>query len=118
MQRSWKNSRKGAPPLRYSSPPVFPIVFYDGNRNWTAARNFQERTTLSDLLKSYIPDFEYIVVPLSRYSDQKLIEKQDELSLIMLIDKLRNAADFHQLTEIPKNTLIISAIILRTLCLS
>ena len=96
-QQKGITSAKG---FRY--PPVLPIVFYDGNRNWTAARNFRERTALSDLLKSYIPDFEYIVVPLSHYSNQELIEKQDELSLIMLIDKLRNAADFYQLTEIPE----------------
>ena len=72
-------------------PPVLPIVFYDGDRNWTAAKNFQERTALSDLLGEYIPNFQYLVVPLSRYSNQELIEKEDELSLIMLIDKLRSA---------------------------
>ena len=33
--------------------------------------------------------------------NQELIEKEDELSLIMLIDKLRSAADFHELKEIP-----------------
>ena len=82
-------------------PPVLPIVFYDGEQNWTAAKNFQERTALSDLLGEYIPNFQYLVVPLSRYSNQELIEKEDELSLIMLIDKLRSAADFHELKEIP-----------------
>src|SRR5699024_2329847 len=82
-------------------PPVLPIVFYDGDRNWTAAKNFQERTALSDLLGEYIPNFQYLVVPLSRYSNQELIEKEDELSLIMLIDKLRSSAEFHELKEIP-----------------
>lgn len=86
-------------------PPVLPIVFYDGDRNWTAAKNFQERTALSDLLGEYIPNFQYLVVPLSRYSNQELIEKEDELSLIMLIDKLRSSAEFHELTEIPDDYL-------------
>ena len=86
-------------------PPVLPIVFYDGDRNWTAAKNFQERTALSDLLGEYIPNFQYLVVPLSRYSNQELIEKEDELSLIMLIDKLRSSAEFHELAEIPDDYL-------------
>ena len=86
-------------------PPVLPIVFYDGDRNWTAAKNFQERTALSDLLGEYIPNFQYMVVPLSRYSNQELIEKEDELSLIMLIDKLRSSAEFHELTDIPDDYL-------------
>lgn len=86
-------------------PPVLPIVFYDGDRNWTAAKNFQERTALSDLLGEYIPNFQYLVVPLSRYSNQELIEKEDELSLIMLIDKLRSSAEFHKLAEIPDDYL-------------
>ena len=86
-------------------PPVLPIVFYDGDRNWTAAKNFQERTALSDLLGEYIPNFQYLVVPLSRYSNQELIEKKDELSLIMLIDKLRSSAEFHELAEIPDDYL-------------
>ena len=86
-------------------PPVLPIVFYDGEQNWTAAKNFQECTALSDLLGEYIPNFQYLVVPLSRYSNQELIEKEDELSLIMLIDKLRSSAEFHELAEIPDDYL-------------
>ena len=44
-------------------------------------------------------------MPLSRYSNQELIEKEDELSLIMLIDKLRSSAEFHELAEIPDDYL-------------
>ena len=40
--------------------------------------------------------------PSGRYSNQELIDKGDELSLIMLIDKLRSAADFQGLKEIPR----------------
>ena len=86
--------------LRY--PPILPIVFYDGPGNWTAATNFRERVQLSDILGEFIPDFHYLVVPLSRYSNRELVEKNDELSLVMLIDKLRSAADFRQLKDIPE----------------
>ncbi len=83
-------------------PPVLPIIFYDNHRNWTAETNFKNRVYLSDILGEFIPSFHYLVVPLARYSNQELIDKGDELSLIMLIDKLRSAADFQGLKEIPR----------------
>ena len=57
---------------------------------------------LNDILGQYIPDFQYIVVPVASYTNEELIEKKDELSLIMLINKLRNSADFKRLKEIPE----------------
>lgn len=65
-------------------------------------RNFKERVYLSDALGKYIPDFEYLVVPLSSYTNEELIEKQDELSLIFLINKLRSSEEFKNLKAIPK----------------
>lgn len=84
---------------------MLPIVFYDGTERWTASLDFKDRTALSDLLGMHIPSFQYIVVPLSEFSNQELIDKQDELSLIMLIDKLRSSAEFHKLKEIPEEYL-------------
>lgn len=66
-----------------------------------AVQNFRERVHLGEVLGQYIPDFEYIVVPLTAYSNQELIEKKDELSLIMLINKLRNSSEFQELRKIP-----------------
>ena len=50
----------------------------------------------------FIPNFRYLTVLLSRYTNQELVDKGDELSLIMLVDKLRSAADFGNLREIPE----------------
>ena len=83
-------------------PPILPIVYYEGTESWTAARSFKERVHLSDTLGKYIPDFEYLVVPLTSYTNQELIEKKDELSLIFLINKLRNSKEFKNLKEIPQ----------------
>lgn len=63
--------------------------------------NFREKVFLNDALNEFIPEFSYLVVPLSKYSDQDLVEKGDELSLIMLVDKLKSTADFQNLKEIP-----------------
>lgn len=86
----------------FKYPPILPIVYYEGSENWTAVRNFQDRVYLNDILQPYIPSFEYLVVPLASYTNQQLIEKNDELSLIMLINKLRSSEDFKTLKEIPE----------------
>lgn len=85
----------------FKYPPILPIVYYEGSQKWNAVTNFKDRTYLSDTLGAYIPDFEYLVIPLSDYSNTELIEKKDELSLIMLVNKLRSSADFKNLKEIP-----------------
>ncbi len=82
-------------------PPVLPIIYYEGTKTWTAVQNFRKRVHLGDILGKYIPDFEYIVVPLTAYSNQELMEKNDELSLVMLINKLRNSSEFKELKQIP-----------------
>lgn len=84
---------------------ILPIVFYDGPGMWTAAVNFQERVYLNETLGEYIPSFRYLVVPLSRYTNEELIGKKDELSLVMLVDKLQSAADFRTLKELPEGYL-------------
>ena len=82
-------------------PPILPVVYYEGSEKWTAVRNFKDRVYLNDVLGRYIPDFEYVVVPVASYTNEELIERKDELSLIMLINKLRSSADFKSLKEIP-----------------
>ena len=63
-------------------PPILPIVYYEGTSTWSAPLNFKDRVFLSDAFGDYIPSFNYLVVPLNKYSKQDLIEKNDELSLI------------------------------------
>ena len=57
---------------------------------------------MSDVFGDYIPSFNYLVVPLNKYSKQDLIEKNDELSLIFLINQLQSSSEFHDLKDIPK----------------
>lgn len=87
----------------FKYPPILPIVYYEGHGEWTAVRNFNERVYLQDILGKYIPSFEYVLVPLRDYSKQDLIEKKDELSLILLINKLRDSEDFKTLRDIPQD---------------
>ena len=83
-------------------PPILPIVYYEGSSTWSAPLNFKDRVFLSDVLGDYIPSFNYLVIPLNQYSKQDLIEKNDELSLIFLINQLQSSSEFHDLKDIPK----------------
>lgn len=81
----------------FQYPPILPIIFYDGVKNWTAATRLKDKILLSDVLTQYIPDFQCVLVQLKNYSNAELIKRKDELSLIMLIDKLRNIEEFNHL---------------------
>lgn len=98
-----RNAEKQKPGISktkmFKYPPVLPIVYYDGADNWTAALELKERIYLSDVLKEYIPDFKCLLVQLNQYSNQELMKRDDELSVIMMINKLHEAADFSKLGE-------------------
>lgn len=80
-------------------PPVLPIIFYDGRENWTAATSLHERVLFSDILGKYIPDYHCILIQLKEFSNAELMKRRDELSVLMLIDKLKNAKDYAELKE-------------------
>ena len=80
-------------------PPVLPIVYYEGMDQWTAAVRLHERVYLSDVLGEYIPDYRCLMVQLNRYSNRMLMEKEDELSIVMMLNRLRKTGDFTTLQE-------------------
>ncbi len=86
----------------FKLPPILPIVFYEGIGNWTAEMQFENKIYLDKAFAKYIPKFEYEVVNLNKYSKEDLLELDNLLSLILLVDKIRSAKDFHMLNEIPK----------------
>jgi len=83
----------------FKYPPVLPIIYYGGEKEWTASVELQDRIFLSDLLEEYIPNFKCILVQLRDYSNSDLLEKKDELSILMLIGKLQDAAQVAELGE-------------------
>ena len=74
-------------------PPILPVVFYDGTENWTAALSLQERVLLSDAFREYIPDYRCMLMQLKDYSTAELMEKRDELSIIMMVSRLHRVAE-------------------------
>jgi len=86
----------------FKYPPILPIIFYDGESEWTAETNFLNRTEMSEIFEKYIPKFEYELVSLKEYSFTDLADFGNTLSLFMMVDKLQTAEafdEFRNLTE-------------------
>lgn len=93
-RRKGLNKRK-----EFKYPPIYPIVYYEGAGEWTAAWNLRDRILLGDLFQAYIPDFTYKLVRTREYSNEELLSKEDEISLIMLINKIQRAEDFKEVSK-------------------
>ena len=78
-------------------PPILPIVYYEGSEEWTAATNFKDRIFLNDIFGRYIPDWEYLLVDLHRYGSNEIMSRQNDLSLLMLINRIQSAGEFRKL---------------------
>ncbi|MBQ8233209.1 MAG: Rpn family recombination-promoting nuclease/putative transposase, partial [Lachnospiraceae bacterium] len=84
----------------FKYPPILPIVYFEGSGKWTAVRSLKDRINLSDIFEQYIPDFSYELVRLHDYSNDQLMEHSDEMSLIMLLNKLQSMADLQGISQV------------------
>jgi hypothetical protein len=83
-------------------PMILPIVFYDGDGEWTAETNFLNKTAPNGpLYAKYIPTFEYMVVSLNKLDREVLLRCGDPLSFFLLVDKVRSPRDMELLENIP-----------------
>ncbi len=78
----------------FKYPPILPVIFYDGRDKWTAETSLHKRVLFSDIFQEYIPDYKCILVQLQDYSNEELMKKKDELSILMMMDRLKDAYDF------------------------
>ncbi len=82
-------------------PPILPIIYYEGASRWNVPLNFRSRIHEGSVFGKYLPNFEYYLVPLRDYSNEMLMEKKDEISLIMMINKLQTAEDIEKFRKLP-----------------
>lgn len=82
-------------------PPIIPIVYYEGKGAWTAPKQFKEKIVLGEQFAPYIPNFSYYVVPIHNYSNETLVAHGDEISLIMLINRMQTATDIEAFRKLP-----------------
>ena len=62
--------------------PVIPIVLYHGKESWNPGHLSTQFKNLPDAAKPFIPDFEYVFIDLSSYSDEAI--KQQVFTLASL----------------------------------
>jgi len=97
-----KSGKKISHTKDFKYPPILPIIFYDGEDEWTAETNFLCRTEMHDIFEKYIPKFEYELVSLKDYSFADLAKFGDVLSLFMMLDKLKTPEDLSNWGKLPK----------------
>ena len=88
----------------FKYPPILPIVYYEGKGNWTAALNIRDRIFFDRAFEPFTPRFFYKLIQLNKYSVKELVEKNDELSLVMILNKLQSTEEFRNL-NLPENYL-------------
>ena len=89
----------------FKYPPILPIVYYEGKQTWTAPLNFKSRIMEGDTFSKYVPDFQYHLVPLRKYSNQELLDREDEISLIMMINRMQTEEDIAEFRRLPADKL-------------
>lgn len=85
----------------FKYPPILPIVYYEGAGNWTVPFDFKSRIMEGEAFGKYLPNFEYYLVPLRKYSNEELLAKRDEISLVMMINKMQNTEDIDIFRSLP-----------------
>lgn len=82
-------------------PPILPVVYHEGSDTWTAPKCLKERIFMHELFEEYIPDFTYWLVDNHKFTNKELLERQNEMSLIMLLNKIQTKADLSEFLHIP-----------------
>ncbi|MCP4132293.1 MAG: Rpn family recombination-promoting nuclease/putative transposase [bacterium] len=54
--------------------PVIPIVVYHGKKKWNSKPIWKYFKGIDENLKRFMPDFEYILTDLSKYSDHEIVD--------------------------------------------
>ncbi len=101
-----ETKRKGCTGQKgFRYPMIIPIVYYEGKQKWTAGMQLSDRIRQIPGSGDWIPDFRYELVPIHGYSDKELLARGDELSLIMLINKIQDGKDLDKFLRIPSEDL-------------
>ena len=85
-------------------PPILPIVYYEDTAEWTSPMHLKDRIFLSDVFGEYLPDYRYLLFGLREHGKAELISRRDYISFTLLINGLRNYAEFRNL-DLPKDYL-------------
>lgn len=77
-------------------PPVFPLVLYNGDARWKAARSVAElMPPMPQELARYQPQLHYYLIDEKRLPDATLEQRNDPLSGIFSMEKADNSQQLH-----------------------
>lgn len=80
-------------------PIIIPCVLYTGQAKWNVG-NFRSLFDGDDSLKKYIPNFEYILIDVNRYSDEELLNIANLISSVFFLNKTKDDGDAIERLEI------------------
>lgn len=96
--KTMKKKKLGDPAAKgFMYPPILPIVYYEGANTWHAPMQLRERIFMNELFEAYVPDFTYRLVDIHSYTNEELLLHQDEMSLLMMLNRVQNPDDFNEL---------------------
>jgi len=77
--------------------PIIPIVFYVGSENWSAVSKFHDLVNIpNDLLKKYVPSFEYILININEMTTEDLSKAESMLTRLVVMNKSKDSNEFRQ----------------------
>ena len=85
--------------LNFRYPPIIPVVYYEGSKRWTAETQLRFRIQAEGDLLKYVPDFTYHLISLNDYGKEEFEEKNDEMSLVMMMNKVQNEEGYREFLQ-------------------
>ncbi len=87
LLKIWDKKRKDDQKL----PVVIPLVIYHGEQEWQVSTHFAELIdSEEEILKKYIPDFEYLLYDLSQYKDKDIIGTRELRTRLEILKYIRS----------------------------
>jgi predicted transposase/invertase (TIGR01784 family) len=106
MVRLWRryiqDHKKTSEKQGFKLPAILPILFFDGDQKsgWTAETEFINKVEEKELFEKYIPNFEYVLVDLTKISVEDLKKLKNPQSFILILDKIRKQKDVKTIKEL------------------
>ena len=75
-------------------PAIMPIVLHNGEKNWTASRNFKEMIAHANVFGEYVVNFKYELVSINELTTMKIKNSNTLIDNIFLADKKKTRKEW------------------------
>ncbi len=79
----------------FKLPVIIPCVLYNGSSRWTVSRNFKETLEEVEMFDGSVLDFEYILIDISSYGQNELLEIGNLISAVFYMDQKHLNKEFY-----------------------